>query len=90
MKVVKELYERRRQQQIGDEDIFYIFPLFLGSTTIQWVRKFFLNINEMVESTSQGVKNALVVSWVYMCPYLVFKALTTCSVYKSFLRCVSL
>ena len=27
-----------------------------GSTTIQWVRKFFLNTNEMVESPSQGVK----------------------------------
>ena len=51
---------------MGDEDIFYIFPLFLGSTTIQWVRKFFLNINEMVESPSQGVKNALIVSWVYI------------------------
>ena len=41
---------------MGDEDIFYILPLFLGSTTIQWVRKFFLDINEMVESPSQGFK----------------------------------
>ena len=28
----------------------------MGSTTIHWVRKFFLNTNEMVESPSQGVK----------------------------------
>ena len=41
-----------------------------------------LNTIEMVESPSQGVKNALVVSWVYMYPYSVFKALTTYSVYK--------
>ena len=88
MKAVKELYERRRQQQIGDEDIVYIFPLFLGSsTTIHQVRKFSLNTIEMIESPSQGVKNALVVSWVYMCPYSVFKALTTCSEYKAFARC---
>ena len=57
---------------------FYIFPLFLGSTTIQWVRKLSLSTIEMAESPNQGVKNALVVSWVYMCPYSVFKALTTC------------
>ena len=60
-----------------------MFLLFLGSTIIQWVRKFFLNTNEMVESPSQGVKNVLVISWVYMGPNLVFKALTTCSVYKA-------
>ena len=41
---------------------FYIFPLFLGSTTIQRVNKFSLNTIEKVESPSQGVKNALVVS----------------------------
>ena len=51
------------------------------------MRKFSLNIIEMVESPSQGVKNALVVSWVYMCLYSVFKALTTCSVYKAFAMC---
>ena len=45
---------------IGDEDIFYILPLFLGSTTFQWVGKFYLNTNEMVVSPSQGVK-----IWVY-------------------------
>ena len=66
---------------------FYIFPLFLGSTTIQWVRKFSPGTIEMVESPSQGVKNALVVSWVYMCPYSVFKALTTYPVYKALARC---
>ena len=37
----------------------------------------------MVESTSQGIKNALVVSWVYTCPNSVFKALTPCLVYKA-------
>ena len=48
----KELYERR-QQQIGDEDVSFIFFLyFLDSTTIQWVREFFLNTIEMVESPS--------------------------------------
>ena len=66
---------------------FYIFPLFVGSTAIQWVRKFSLNTIEMVESPSQGVKNVLVVSWVYMCPYSVFKALTTFSVYKALTMC---
>ena len=55
MKAVKELYKRRRKK-IGDKDIFYILHLFLGSTTIQSVRKFFLNTNEMVKSPSQGVK----------------------------------
>ena len=55
MKAVKELYERR-EKNIGYDDIFYIFPLFLSSTTIEWVRKFFLNTNEMVESPCQGVK----------------------------------
>ena len=57
---------------------FYIFPLFLCSTTIQWVRKSSLNIIEIVESPSQGVKNVLFVSWVYMCPYSVYKALAMC------------
>ena len=54
-KAQKELYERR-QQQIRDEDISFIFFLyFLGSTTIQWVKEFSLNTIEMVESPSQGV-----------------------------------
>ena len=56
MKAVKELYERRQEEKIGAQDIFYILPLFLGSTTIQQVRKFLLNTNEMVASPSQGVK----------------------------------
>ena len=56
MKAVKELYAGRQEEKIEGQDIFYIFPLFLGSTTIQWVRKFFLNTNEMVASPSQGVK----------------------------------
>ena len=46
-----------------------------------------LNTIEMVESPSQGAKNVLVVSWVYICPYSVFRALTTCSVYKAFAMC---
>ena len=56
MKAVKELYERRQEKKIGNKDIFYILPLFLGSTTIQWVKKLFQNTNEMVTSPSQGVK----------------------------------
>ena len=32
----------------------------MGSTTIQWLRKFSLNTIEMVESPSQGVKNMFV------------------------------
>ena len=48
----KESYERR-QQQIEDEDVSFIFFLyFLGSTTIPWVREFSLNTIEMVESPS--------------------------------------
>ena len=54
-KAQKELYDRR-QQQLGDEDVSFIFFLyFLGSTTIQWVKEFSLNTTEMVESPSQGV-----------------------------------
>ena len=56
MKAVNELYERKQEEKIGDQDIFYIMPLFMGSTTIQWMRKFFLNTNEMVASPSQSVK----------------------------------
>ena len=48
--------ERRQEKKIGGEDIFYILTLFLGSTTIQWLRKSFLNLNEMVASPRQGVK----------------------------------
>ena len=42
----------------------------------------------MVGYPSQGVENALVVSGVYMCPYSVFKALTTYSVYKAYITTV--
>ena len=35
MKGVMELYEIRHENKIAGEDIFYILPLFLGSTTIQ-------------------------------------------------------
>ena len=56
MKAVKELYERRQEKKIGGQHIFYILPSFLGSTAIQWVRKLFLNTNEMVVFPSQGGK----------------------------------
>ena len=55
MNAVKELYERQGNK-IGGQDIFYSLPLFLDSTTIQWVRKLFLNTNEMVASLDYGVK----------------------------------
>ena len=61
-KDVKELYERRQEEKIESQDIFYILPLFLGSTTIQILRKFFLNTNEIVASPSQCVSRY----WVYM------------------------
>ena len=34
IKAAKELYERQKEK-VGGQDIFYILPLFLGSTTIQ-------------------------------------------------------
>ena len=52
MKAVKELYKRRQEEKIGGQDIFYFLPLFLGSITIQWVRKLFLKTNETVASPS--------------------------------------
>ena len=52
----KEFYERKQEKKIGGQYIFYILPLFLGSTSIQWVRKFFLNTKETVASPSQSVK----------------------------------
>ena len=81
---MKEDSNRQETKTFFFLNIFLLFP---GSITIQWVRKFSLNTIEMVESPSQGVKNALVVSWVYMYPYSVFKALTMCSVYKSLAMC---
>ena len=62
MKAVKELYEIKQEEKIGGQDIFYILLLFLGSTTIQLVRKLFPNTNEMVVSPTQGVSR----SWEYM------------------------
>ena len=64
--------ERRQEKKIGYQDIVYILNLFLDSTTIQWVRKLFLNPLEMVASPRQGVKNVLVVLW-YICPNLGFE-----------------
>ena len=34
MKTAKELYERRQEEKIWRQDIFYILPLFLGLKTI--------------------------------------------------------
>ena len=48
--------ERRQKKKIGGQDVFYIFTLLLGSTTILWVWKSFLNPNEMVAFPRQGVK----------------------------------
>ena len=31
MKATKEFYERRQEEKIEGQDIFYILPLFLGS-----------------------------------------------------------
>ena len=48
----KELY-KRRQQQLGDEDVSFIsFLYFLCSTTIPWMKEFSLNTIEMVEIPS--------------------------------------
>ena len=48
--------KKRQEENAEGQDVFYILPEFLGSTTIQWVKKFFLNTNEMVEFPSHGVK----------------------------------
>ena len=70
--------ERRLEKKIGGQDIFYILTLFLDSTTIQLVRKLFLNPNEMVVSPRQGVK--MCYSFPGICVQnLVFKALKMCS-----------
>ena len=50
----KELY-KRRQQHIGDEDIFFIFPLFPGFNNYSMEKEFSLNTFEMVESPSQSI-----------------------------------
>ena len=44
------------EKKKGGQDAFYILTLFLGLTTILWMRKSFLNLNEMVASPTQGVK----------------------------------
>ena len=49
---MKEEDSKRLETKIS----FIFLSLFLGSMTIQWVGKFFLNTNEMVEYPSQGVK----------------------------------
>ena len=47
------------------------------------MRKFSLNTTE---TPSQGVKNAFVVSLIYMCPYSIYKALPTLVVFGSVSR----
>ena len=66
MKAVKELYERRQEEKICGQDIFYILSLYLDSTTIQWGRKLFLNTNEMIESPSQGIKMSSAFLGIYV------------------------
>ena len=56
MKAVKELNGNKSEKKIWGQYIFYILTLLLGSTTIQWVRKLFLNANEMSVSPGQGIK----------------------------------
>ena len=58
--------EGRQEKKIGGQDIFYIVPLFLGLTTIQWGRKLFLNTNEMFASPGQGVK----MCWAFLGMYV--------------------
>ena len=50
--ICKEDWKRRKETQ----DIFYILTLLIGSTTIQLVKKLFLNPNEIAVSPKQGVK----------------------------------
>ena len=72
-----ELYERRQEEKIRGDDIFYILPLFLDSTTIQWVRKTLQNTNEMVASPSQGIKMSQSFPGIYA-QNLGFNPLTMC------------
>ena len=78
-KAQKELYERR-QQQIGDEDVFlknfsfisWVQQPFNGWGNFSWIQLKWLNPPDKV------FKNTLIVSW-YMCVLIwYFKALTMC------------
>ena len=60
-----ELYERRQEEKIGGQDICYILPLFLGSTTIQWARKVFLNTKNWLRLPVKVLK-CVSRSWVYI------------------------
>ena len=77
MKAVKELYGKKPGKKIGNQFIFYILTLFLGSTTILWVKKSLLNPNEMVASSGQGIKMCKSFLDIYV-QNLVFKALKMC------------
>ena len=77
MKAVKEIYGKKTGKEIGYQDIFYILTIFLGSTTIQRVRKLFLDPNEMAASLRQGVKIFLSLPGIYI-QNLVFEALKMC------------
>ena len=74
--------ERRPKKKIGGQDISYILNLFLGSITNQWMRKLFLNTNEMVLSASQSVKMGLSLLGRYV--YSVFSVV----VVKSIILCL--
>ena len=77
MKAVKKIYGKKTGKEIGYQDIFYILTIFLGSTTIQRVRKLFLDPNEMAASLRQGVKIFLSLPGIYI-QNLVFEALKMC------------
>ena len=62
-KTQKELYERR-QQQTGDEDVYFVFFLyFLGSTTIPWVKEFSWIQLKWLNPPVKESENTLIVSW---------------------------
>ena len=73
-KAQKELYERR-QQQIGDEDVFFFkfFFCFLGSTTIQWEKEFSQNQLKWLNPPVKVFKNTLIVSWYHVSSFDILK-----------------
>ena len=58
--------ERRQEKKIKGQDFFYILTLFLGSTTILWLRKSFLIQNEMSASLRQDVSRFGVYIYIYI------------------------
>ena len=72
-----EIDKRRRR-------FFYTFLYLLGSTTILWMRVFFLNTFEMVESPSLRCQKYTNSFHVYKCPHLVFRASIRVSFFLKF------